>query len=81
MFAIFAFFWLPRSPSTWWYLNAREKDVARMRILTDSSVAVDEKLSIRDSFRPLESPMYWYDNLPLACDIRSHVALKVMGNC
>ncbi|KAF9453849.1 MFS general substrate transporter [Macrolepiota fuliginosa MF-IS2] len=59
IFAIFAFFWLPRSPYTWWYLNPREKEIARMRILTDSSVTADEKLSIRDSFRSLESPLYW----------------------
>ncbi|KAJ3569770.1 hypothetical protein NP233_g4838 [Leucocoprinus birnbaumii] len=59
IFALIAFFWLPRSPATWWYLSPREKEVARARILSDSSVTVDEKLSIRDSFRALESPMYW----------------------
>ncbi|KAF5356086.1 hypothetical protein D9756_003736 [Leucocoprinus leucothites] len=59
IFALIAFFWLPRSPATWWYLNPREKEIARIRILSDSSVTVDEKLSIRDSFRVLENPMYW----------------------
>ncbi|XP_006454315.1 hypothetical protein AGABI2DRAFT_175913 [Agaricus bisporus var. bisporus H97] len=59
IFAAFAFLWLPRSPSTWWYLNDREKKIARMRILADSSVTVDEELSLRDSIRPLASPMYW----------------------
>lgn len=61
IFAAFAFLWLPRSPSTWWYLSDREKKIARMRILADSSVTVDEELSLRDSIRPLASPMYWYD--------------------
>lgn len=59
IFALIAFLWLPRSPATWWYLNPREKEIARIRILSDSSVTVDERLSLRDSFRALESPMYW----------------------
>lgn len=58
-FAIFAYFWLPRSPSTWWLLSDREKTVARARILADSSVTVDENLNIRDAFRPLKDPLYW----------------------
>lgn len=59
-FAIFAYFWLPRSPSTWWLLSDREKTVARARILADSSVTVDENLNIRDAFRPLKDPLYWF---------------------
>ncbi|KAF8632598.1 hypothetical protein AX15_001803 [Amanita polypyramis BW_CC] len=58
-FAIFALLWLPRSPQTWRLLNEREKVIARARILMDSSVAVDEKLNIRDAFRPLLDPIYW----------------------
>jgi hypothetical protein len=60
IFAVIAFLWLPRSPSTWSFLSGREKEVARLRILADSSVTVDEKLSLRDSIRPFASPMYWY---------------------
>ncbi|KAK0465061.1 major facilitator superfamily domain-containing protein [Desarmillaria tabescens] len=43
-FAIFAYFWLPRSPSTWAFLTERQKAIARSRILADSSVT---------------SPLYW----------------------
>ena len=59
-FAIFAWFWLPLSPSTWTRLNERQKTVARSRILADSSVVVDERLNIRDAFQPFADPMYWY---------------------
>ncbi|SJL05645.1 related to permease of the major facilitator superfamily [Armillaria ostoyae] len=58
-FAIFAYFWLPRSPSTWSFLTERQKAIARSRILADSSVTIDEKLDIRDAFRPLKEPLYW----------------------
>lgn len=58
-FAIFAYFWLPRSPSTWSFLTERQRAIARSRILADSSVTVDEKLDIRDAFRPLKEPLYW----------------------
>ncbi|TFY79654.1 hypothetical protein EWM64_g4357 [Hericium alpestre] len=58
-FAIFAFLWLPRSPGTWWFLTAREKELARARILADSSVAVDEKLDIRDAFKSFKDWQYW----------------------
>ncbi|KAK0245731.1 MFS general substrate transporter [Armillaria nabsnona] len=58
-FAIFAYFWLPRSPSTWSFLTERQKALARSRILADSSVTIDEKLDIRDAFRPLKEPLYW----------------------
>jgi len=57
-FAIFALLWLPKSPSTWWFLTAREKELARIRILSDSSVAVDERLNIRDAFRFLKDWRY-----------------------
>lgn len=59
MFATFAWFWLPRSTSTWWALTEREKVLARVRILSDSSISVDEKLDITDAFRPLKDPVYW----------------------
>jgi hypothetical protein len=50
---------LPRSPSTWFFLNERQKALARHRILTDSSVTVDEKLNIKDAFSPFKDPLYW----------------------
>ncbi|KNZ79001.1 hypothetical protein J132_07153 [Termitomyces sp. J132] len=57
--AVICFFWLPRSPSTWWILSDREKTIARARVLSDSSVKVDERLNIQDAFRPFLDPMYW----------------------
>ncbi|KAJ8487512.1 hypothetical protein ONZ45_g14312 [Pleurotus djamor] len=59
LFAIFAWFWLPRSPATWKGLSEREKALARERILTDSSVEVDEQLNVGHAFRAFKDPMYW----------------------
>ncbi|RDB24141.1 hypothetical protein Hypma_008809 [Hypsizygus marmoreus] len=59
VFAVFCYFWLPRSPSTWRLLSPHEKAIARARILSDSSVVIDERLDIRDAFRPFLDPMYW----------------------
>ncbi|KAF8922586.1 MFS general substrate transporter [Mucidula mucida] len=58
-FAIIAFLWLPRSASTWWFLDDRQKSIALARILSASSVTADEKLNIRDAFKPLMDPLYW----------------------
>ncbi|KAF9475984.1 MFS general substrate transporter [Pholiota conissans] len=58
-FAIFALLWLPKSPSTWKRLSSRQKAIANARILADSSVVSDERLDIRDAFRPFLDPMYW----------------------
>ncbi|PPR05718.1 hypothetical protein CVT26_008959 [Gymnopilus dilepis] len=58
-FAIFAWFWLPKSPSTWKKLTERQKAIANARILADSSVVANEELNIRDAFRPFADPMYW----------------------
>jgi len=58
-FAIFAWVWLPRSPSTWKSLSDRQKVLARARILKDSSSVADERLDIRDAFRPFKDPLYW----------------------
>ena len=57
-FATFAIFWLPRSPATWKLLSDREKNIAKARMLTDSSVTVNENLNIRDDFRPFMDPIY-----------------------
>lgn len=58
VFAIFAFFWLPRSVQSWRLLNQQEKDLARQRILADSSSSVDERLDIRDAFIPFKDWKY-----------------------
>ncbi|KAJ7786275.1 major facilitator superfamily domain-containing protein [Mycena metata] len=59
IFATFAWFWLPRTPGTWKFLSDRQKDIARSRILADSSVVIDEKVDIKDAFRPFKSVLYW----------------------
>ncbi|KAJ3758670.1 major facilitator superfamily domain-containing protein [Lentinula raphanica] len=58
-FALFAFFWLPRSSDTWWILTEEEKAVARRRILEDSSSEINEKFSFREAFQPFKNPLYW----------------------
>jgi len=58
IFAVFAYFWLPRSAQTWSFLTPEEKELARMRILADSSSAVDERLNIRDAFIPFKDWRY-----------------------
>ncbi|OWZ60178.1 high-affinity nicotinic acid transporter [Cryptococcus neoformans c45] len=47
-FAIFAFFWLPRSPATCWFFNEEEKETSRMRMLRDGTSEIGEK----DAFMP-----------------------------
>ncbi|KAJ7169849.1 major facilitator superfamily domain-containing protein [Mycena filopes] len=59
VFAAFAWFWLPRKPETWAFLTPRQKEIARSRILADSSVVIDEKVDIKDAFRPFKKPLYW----------------------
>ncbi|KAJ7487569.1 major facilitator superfamily domain-containing protein [Mycena galericulata] len=59
VFAIIAWFWLPRSPATWSFLTARQKEIARSRILADSSVVIDEATNVADAFRPFKSILYW----------------------
>ncbi|KAK7064255.1 MFS general substrate transporter [Favolaschia claudopus] len=59
VFATFAWFWLPRTPSTWRFLSPRQKEIARARILADSSVEIDEKVDISDAFAPFKSVLYW----------------------
>ncbi|KAF9270103.1 MFS general substrate transporter [Marasmius fiardii PR-910] len=57
--AIICFLWLPRSAATWWLLTDDEKEVARRRILNDSSVTINEKLKLTEAFRPFKDPLYW----------------------
>ncbi|EPQ60669.1 MFS general substrate transporter [Gloeophyllum trabeum ATCC 11539] len=58
LFSVFAFFWLPRSPATTRFFTARERLIAKARILSDSSTAIDERLSFRDAFRPFTDWRY-----------------------
>ncbi|KAF7320292.1 MFS general substrate transporter [Mycena kentingensis (nom. inval.)] len=59
LFAAFAFYWLPRTPSTWRMLSERQKAIARSRILSDSSTVIDEKVDVKGSFAPFKDPLYW----------------------
>lgn len=47
---IIAFFWLPASPSTAWFLTDREKAAARARALYDGSSEVDSEFTWRECF-------------------------------
>ncbi|KAJ3987810.1 major facilitator superfamily domain-containing protein [Lentinula detonsa] len=58
-FALFAFFWLPKTSDTWWILTEEEKALARRRILEDSSSEINEKFNFREAFKPFENPLYW----------------------
>ncbi|KAJ3734815.1 major facilitator superfamily domain-containing protein [Lentinula guzmanii] len=58
-FALFAFFWLPKTSDTWWILTDEEKALARRRILEDSSSEINEKFNFREAFKPFENPLYW----------------------
>lgn len=58
IFAVFAFFILPRHTQTAWMLTAEEKAVAKERIERDASVSVSEKLDIRDALRPFRDWRY-----------------------
>jgi hypothetical protein len=44
---------LPWHPSTARFLNEREKEVARLRILRDSSDETDTKFNLKSFFKPL----------------------------
>jgi len=62
-------------------LNERQKAVAKTRILTDSSVVVDERLNIRDSFKPFADPMYWYDIIHLYLYPKTtNTPIQALGN-
>lgn len=51
---IIAYFWLPASPATAWFLNDAEKAVALARTLKDSSHHVDTKFNLRKAFAPFK---------------------------
>ncbi|RDW77690.1 hypothetical protein BP6252_05743 [Coleophoma cylindrospora] len=45
-----AFFWLPATPETAWFLNEDERRAAKARSLRDGSRKVDVEFSLRESF-------------------------------
>ncbi|KAF7553142.1 hypothetical protein G7Z17_g3851 [Cylindrodendrum hubeiense] len=47
---VIAFWWLPASPATAWFLDDREKAAARARTLRDGSNTVDSKFDWNDCF-------------------------------
>ncbi|TYJ55971.1 hypothetical protein B9479_003356 [Cryptococcus floricola] len=51
-FAIFAFFWLPRSPATCWFFTPEEKEMSRVRMLRDGTDKIGEEINFRDAFMP-----------------------------
>jgi MFS family permease len=55
---------LPDSPQTAWFLNDREKEAARARLLRDSSSEIDTGFNLKDCFRS------WNDwKFPIWCMI------------
>ncbi|KFY72592.1 hypothetical protein V499_07271 [Pseudogymnoascus sp. VKM F-103] len=51
VFGVIAFFWLPASPQTAWFLNQDEKSAATARSLRDSSNKVSTKFNLKDCFQ------------------------------
>ncbi|KAH8647730.1 major facilitator superfamily domain-containing protein [Xylariales sp. PMI_506] len=59
-----AFFWLPASAESAWFLTPEEKEAAKLRSLRDSSKKVDTEFSLRECFQT------WSDwKFPLWCII------------
>lgn len=58
LMGIVAFFWIPASPSTAWFLNDKEKTIASLRKLRDGSGQTEEFFQFRDCFRNWNSPMF-----------------------
>lgn len=51
LLGIVAFFWLPATPSTAWFLNEEEKAIANSRHLRDGSGKVEEEFVLRECFQ------------------------------
>ena len=51
IFGIVAFWWLPASPQTAWFLTDAQKQVATVRALRDGSQTVNESFSMRECFQ------------------------------
>ena len=58
-FAVFAFWYLPRSASEANFLCEKEKELAYWRMQMDSSAVVNEKVIFRDSFAIFKHPTSW----------------------
>ena len=58
-FAVFAFWYLPRSASEASFLSEAEKELAYWRMQKDSSSVVNEKFDFRDSFAIFKHPTSW----------------------
>jgi hypothetical protein len=56
LFAIFAFFYLPKNAASARFLNESERRLAYHRIQVDSSSVVDEKFNLADSLKILRQP-------------------------
>ena len=58
-FAIAAGVFLPWTPASARFLNDREKEVARLRILRDGSTAIGTKVHLATFFKPLRDWKYY----------------------
>ncbi|KAK7739727.1 hypothetical protein SLS53_005697 [Cytospora paraplurivora] len=58
IFGVIAFFWLPATPSTAWFLSEDEKVIATARHLRDGSGLIGERFTISDCFRTWNHPMF-----------------------
>jgi len=56
--ALAAFWWLPATPQTAWYLTKNEKAAALSRTLRDSSKEVDTKLNLKECFQTWRTPRF-----------------------
>ncbi|KAI1341844.1 major facilitator superfamily domain-containing protein [Xylariaceae sp. FL0016] len=50
LFGVVAFFWLPRSAQTAWFLSEAERKVAAIRLLRDGSREINESFSVKECF-------------------------------
>ncbi|KAF7563698.1 hypothetical protein G7046_g395 [Stylonectria norvegica] len=50
IFATGAFFWLPETPDTAWFLDEKEKEAAKLRLLRDGSQSVGSEFSFKEAF-------------------------------
>lgn len=58
IFGVVAFFWLPATPSTAWFLSEDEKAIATARHLRDGSGLIGEHFTFSDCFRTWNDPMF-----------------------
>ncbi|KAK2750357.1 hypothetical protein FQN57_003837 [Myotisia sp. PD_48] len=56
LFAVFAFWYLPRTPSQARFLNEEEKELAFMRIQLDSSSVVNEEFNFMEALKIFKEP-------------------------